>query len=325
MTKQRGVLILSSLIAFAIAAPARAATPPPDLAALEQQMAGLHVSTLRFDLQEEIEISALSSLFAKRGASPIVLIVAGQGVASTSPEELEATAGLGGLPMTRLRVVGGTTYEYRPSEAKFDGHRPWVSHPAKAGEAAPLGDGAPLAGDTPGPQGSFSGLIEELDGALSITESGPATVDDQRVTEFDAALDPVQLLQKLVTKKAKNPLSGGANPLEGLGETAPSGKHGSEPQITELELEVFIAPNGLPVRTRVTVKAGKTTVSLRVDTLATNISVSVQAPPASETIDKAALEQIEQRRSRRQRAALLKACRRANLHRARKLQCGRFI
>ncbi|HXD56176.1 MAG TPA: hypothetical protein VN618_15580 [Solirubrobacteraceae bacterium] len=295
MTK-RTALILPGLIALAIAPSARAATPPPDLAALEQQMAALKISTLRFDLQEDVEIPALGALLGKHGGSPLVFVVAGEGVASTAPEELEATAGLGGLPQSRLRVVGGEAYEYRPSAARFDGHRPWVSRPAKTGEAAPLGSGGPLAGTAPGPQGTFGGLVEELNGALSITESGPATVDDQRVIEFDAALNPAQLLERL-SARAKGRLGGGSNPLEGLGEAVkPSGKHRSEPEISKLELEVFIAPNGLPVRTRVTVQLQKTTVIFRVDTLATGIPVEVTAPPAAKVIGEAALVRLERRR-----------------------------
>lgn len=297
---KRTALILPGLIALAMAPSARAATPPPDLVALEQQMATLKVSTLRFDLQADIEIPALGALLGKHGGgSPLVFVVGGEGVASTDPEELEATTGLGGLPQSRVRVVGGEAYDYRPSAGRFDGHRPWVSRPAKAGEAAPLGSGGPLAGTAPGAQGTFGGLVEELNGALSITESGPATVDDQRVIEFDATLDPAQLLEKLATK-AKGRSGAGSNPLEGLGEAVtPSGKHRSGPAISKLELEVFIAPNGLPVRTRVTVQAQKMTAIFRVDTLATGIPVDVTAPPAAEVISEAALVRLERRRTAR--------------------------
>ncbi len=122
--------------------------------------------------------------------------------------------------------------------------------------------------------------------------------------EFDAELDPAQLLAKL-RSRGKSPLGGGANPLEGLGEAVGTpGRGGSEPAITKFELEVFIAPNGLPVRTRVTVESKQTTVSFRVDTLATGVPVNVQAPPAKRVITEAALTRIERRRAARLGARL---------------------
>lgn len=321
---RKAFLILPGLIALAVAAPARAATPPPDLVSLEQQMAALKVTSIRFDIQEDLELPALGSLLGKGGGgSPLLFVVAGQGVASTAPEELEATAGLGGLPQTRLRVVGGTTYVYRQNAASYDGGRPWIRRPAEHGEAAPLGSGGPLAGAMPGTQGTFSGLIEELNGALSITESGPATVDGQRVIEFDAVLNPAQLLEKLGAKTA-NPLEGGGNPLGGLGQAVASpGRHGKRPSIASLQLEVFIAPTGLPVRTRVTAQLEKATVSFRVDTLATGVPVDVQAPPAAKVIDEATLVRIERRREQRRLARLRACARKPNLIRCLKTPAAR--
>jgi len=303
---RRAAVIVPALIALALCSPARAATPPPDLVSLEQQMAALKVTSMRFDLQEEFEVPGLSSLIGKHGGggAPLVFLIAGEGEASTSPEELTATAGLAGAPQERFRVVGGERYSYRREAGLIDGGRPWVRSAAKHGEAAPLGGGGPLAGTAPGAQGTYSGLVEELGGALSITESGPATVDGQRVIEFDVQLDPSQLLQMLPSKSS-SAFGGGGGPLEGLGEAvAPSGSHKAEPQPTKLELELFLAPNGLPVRTRVTVQLPKATLGFRVDTLATGIPVHVEAPPPAKVIDEAALVRIERRREARLRARL---------------------
>ncbi len=88
---KRTTSILPGLVVLALVAPARAATPPADLVALEQQTAALKVATMRFDVQEDVEIPSLGALIGKGGGSPLDIIVGGEGVASTSPQELEAT------------------------------------------------------------------------------------------------------------------------------------------------------------------------------------------------------------------------------------------
>lgn len=336
MTRARAVVVLSSLIALVLGAPARAAAPlPEDLVGLEGAMAQLHANSVRFTFQTELELPGLSGLLGSSGGSgesaPLVFVIAGRGEAGTTPPEFTASAGLFGAPQEHVLQIGETLYTYNASAGHIDGHRPWVRSHGKSGqltESGALDPGGLLENDHAGSQGTFSGLIAELNGALSITESGPATVDDQRVTEFDAELDPTPLVEKLRAKSSTpGGSSGEGNPLSGLGElTGPPPKQPAKaPAPPTLELEVFIAPSGLPVRSRVTASIEGVHFAERVDTLAIDIPVSVQAPPASETIDKAALEAIERRRSRRERAAMLRACRQANLHRKRKLLCGRFI
>lgn len=328
----RGCVAILMALGLLIVAPAAQATAslPPDLVALEQQMAQLQVNTERFSVQEELEFNGLGALLggSEEESAPLVLVIAGDGEASTTPPELTMTAGLFGAPVERIRQIGETLYTYRREIGKFDGHRPWVRSHSKSPQSGSesIDVGGLLEGDQPGAQGTFSGLVQELNGAESVTESGPVTVDGQRVIEFDAALDPTPLLEKL-RSKSKSSEGASENPLAGLGEAiAPKSKaHKKASPPPSLELEVFIAPNGLPVRVRVTAQIEGTTVSERVDTLAINIPVSVQPPPASETIDKAALETIERRRQRRERAALLKACRRANSHSKHKIDCARLV
>jgi len=298
------------------AAHARAAAPlPPDLVALEQQTAQLHVESERFSFQEELALSSLGSLLGAE--TPLVLIVAGEGEASDSPPESTAVGGLLGLPEERILTVGETVYRYRPQVASFDGHRPWVRGQRTAKEGSGLDPGGQLEDDETGAQGTFSKLIEQLDSALSVEESGPATVDDQRVIEFDAKLDPTPYLAQLKSesKEPQHPLS---SPLE----TSPvrSRKAPAKPASPPtLELEVFIAPNGLPVRSRYTFSDEGVTVAVRVDTLAINIPVHVTPPPAKQTIGEAQLERVERRRAERQREQALRACR--HLHGARAKAC----
>jgi hypothetical protein len=322
------VAILSALITLAAAAPVRAAVAlPPDLVSLEQQTAQLQANSERFSFQEDVELPGLTSLLEAGGSTgnaPVVLIVAGEGEASITPAQLVVTGGLFGLPQERVRQLGETLYTYDAAAGKIDGRRPWVRSHGKSLQAAQsesIDPGGLLEGDRVGPQGTFSGLVAELNGALSVTESGPATVDGQRVIEFDAELDPAPLLARLESKSTSK---SSENPLGGLGEAvAPGSKHsGGASSPPTLEMEAFLAPSGLPVRVRITVQVEGTKISERADTLAINIPVSVQAPPASETIDKSTLTRIERRRQRREHLRQVKECQFVSRHSKHKLDCA---
>jgi hypothetical protein len=64
--------------------------------------------------------------------------------------------------------------------------------------------------------------------------------------------------------------------------------------------EVFIAANGVPVRTSVVLSIGKLRLSVGADVLAIDFPVTIPAPPAAaETIGAAELEQLEKARLKR--------------------------
>lgn len=312
-------IALLALVVLSVSAPAAPAALPPDLVGLEQQTAQLQASSERFSFQEEF---TLGQLFGKQ--TPLLLIFAGEGEASDAPSQASFSGGILGLPMEQTRVIGATTYTFEKAAGEIDGRRPWVRghKPAKAvaEEASSLDPGGILGSDQTGQQGTFSKLVEELNGAQSIEESGPATVDGQRVIEFDAALDPTPLLAQLRSKATPS-----GHPLSSLLETSPvsSPKAPVKPTTPPtFELEVFIAPNGLPVRVRSTFSAEGTTITLRVDTLAINIPVDVVPPPAAQTIGEAQLRQIERRRAERERAQALRVC--GHLHGKRAKFCRRL-
>jgi hypothetical protein len=301
-------LVLTAALALAFhAAPARAAALPPDLVALEQQMAQLQVNSERFSFQEELAFGALLG----QGV-PFALIIAGDGEASDSPPQASLYDELLGAPEEQTRVIGDTAYRYRSHAAEIDGGRGWVSAPrtseeVDAGEAPSIDPGGILESDQAGAQGTFSKLIEQLNGALSIEEVAPVTVDDQRVIEFNAALNPAPVLAKLQAK-SKTPEHPLSSPLESSPVRNP--KAPATPAVTpSLELEVFIALNGLPVRVAVAFAYEGATISLRIDTLAINIPVHVTPPPARQTIAETQLKQIERRRATRAVARALRACR----------------
>jgi hypothetical protein len=290
--------------------------------ALEQQMTRLQANSERFSFQEELAFGASGATGGLLGQSvPFVLIVAGDGEASDSPPQVTAVSELVGLHEEQTRTIGDTIYRYRRQAAEIDGGRPWVrsQRPAKEETSGP-DPGGILESDQAGQQGTFSKLVEELNGALAIAESGPVTVDDQRVTEFDATLDPAPFLAQLKShsKEPEHPLS---SPFESLPVRNPKAPATPVAPPT-LELEAFIAPNGLPVRARFTFTDAGATIAVRVDTLAINVPVHVTPPPARETVDEKQLEQIERRRAARKLKQALRAC--GRLHGNRAAQCRKL-
>ena len=122
---------------------------------------------------------------------------------------------------------------------------------------------------------------DALNGARSIVATAPATVDGQATTGFRATTE----LSRLATLPAKQ-----RRLLHKL--IAP-----------RVSIEVLFAEDGLPVRSRVvfTLTHDHGQMTAQSDVLAVDIPVSVQAPPASETITRAQLERIEKRTLRRVR------------------------
>lgn len=307
MTRLAALLSLSlaALAALAPGAAQASAEAPADLLALEQQMGQLQANSERFSFQEEL---SLNEGLLGRGI-PFDLLVAGRGEASDAPPQASLEAGLFGVSAEPVRMIGETSYRYERSAAEADGGRPWVRSTRKPSPTGALDPGGILGGDQGGKQGTFSKLIEELGRALAIEESGPATVDDQRVLEFDATLDPTPILAQL-EKSTSSPPKAPLNSL--LRIPSVGGSRGSRKPVAppSLKLELFIAPNGLPVRVRVTLAVEGVTVAVRVDTLAINVPVHVSPPPAAETIDEASLRRIEARHLARARRRLLRDCRR---------------
>ncbi len=306
----RTAALLVGVSAAALWAPVPAvATVPPDLQALEQQTSALQASSERFDFQEEISFGELLG-----PAIPFDLIITGEGESTTSPAASSVVGGLLGGHDIQSRTIGGSEYTYDPEAAEMDGRRPWVKKPPpKPKEAASLVPGGLLENDQTGAQGTFSGLVEELNTALEVNEGGPVTVDGQRVIEFDAKLDPAPLIARLKSSSSKPSKPGSSLfAFPGVGESKPK----APPPPPSLTLEAFIAPSGLPVRVRVTFLFEGLEIAVRVDTLQINVPVQVTAPPAKRTITEPKLLKIERRRAKRELAHALRACSRESGRRA---------
>ncbi len=239
------------------AAPTPAAVLPPDLVALEQRMGELQLTGERFVLSEWIAGGGLPKELA-------ALLPKGEfahGLFTLSPPAGEVTLILFGEKLT-MKLVGGIIYLDVPAIAKRDGGRPWVKlarHDFHKYFGGALGvEGAsqpgPLAVDP------FAPLRARLNGALTVSELGPSTVDGQPVTGFLAKMPPQ-------TRRLTIPRTG---------------KHVTI-QNTQ-KLEVFLAANGVPVRTKTISTTEGVRDTTQVDIPATNEAAVVEAPAAAQTI-----------------------------------------
>jgi hypothetical protein len=274
---------------------------PPDLITLEQKMGALHMNSERGSLVEVLTgvSQGAKGLFEGTSSKPSrrhrkrsvprrkptavrltthpkqsVPFLTADFEASVSPK-LAVIRGeiLGGLPFQE-RVIGEQVYTRSPFLAQGDHGKPWLyTSPAEEAEAKAKSKKRTAAGESslsselPGPESAesgFGGLIELLDHARSVIEVGPREVDGQQTIEFEAEL-----------RSAK--LGGGSS-----SKTSKSVKKAL--RRSKLTLDLYLASDGLPVRTRLQTTLGKVGLSVVSDILATEIPVSVLPPPASETI-----------------------------------------
>lgn len=220
-----------------------------------------------------------------------------------------------GEETTVTRTIGRAVYTYRPSVAGYDGGRPWVRS-----ENPPPGHGGPSTGlsaifDSVNPLSGGSGsaqkgsnnlfakLIGELNEAQSVREVGPASVDGQQTTEFTATIPLTDLLTP--RQQAEIEKTGSSAALFTISPTVKTKL--SEMTVT---VELFIAPNGLPVRTiSVLGDLGEGPdrsegIGSEIDLLGLEVPVHVHAPPARLTISQARLSRLEEKRIRQQLCGL---------------------
>ncbi len=276
----------------AASASSEAVAIPPDLSALTQRMETLTVTSERFSMHTGVAIAGkhvpsglqqLLSLFA--------VSVAGE--AATSPPAGDFKLTFLGHTFT-LVVVGGHTYMYEPKLARRDGGRPWIDL-GKKGLAALFGgsgsSGAPIEPAAPTSETPFKALAVELAHPETVTELGPGTIDGDAVVGFRETVD-MSLLEAegLVAK-------GGEGPGPGLLKTATASARAPR----SAQIEAFIAPSGLPVRTRVVVGNQEAATTELIDIPAIDFPLTVSPPPPGETITIGALRKLERRLHKRRK------------------------
>jgi hypothetical protein len=233
-----------------------AAALPPELQALEQKAQTLHIVSERFMLSFAIE---------EPSGKQTTLTSIGTGRISPPEAQLVET-----VESKRLvvRVLGHDLYESVPGLARLDGGRPWV-HVRESELSAQTGVNFAAA-----PQNlteSFSLINSAAEG---VQEVGPATVDGQATTEFSASIDLAQLFSRFGAKLVQK--------LQSVG-------------VRNASLTLYLAPSGLPVRTSVAIPVEGGSITTTSDILATEVPVSVKAPPARETISESEFEKLRRK------------------------------
>jgi hypothetical protein len=289
MPKRRSALTAAWALLLVCAAPAAAladdAAPaplPPALQALEQKTLALQLTSERFSVGETVSGSgAPSGLFggfgssAGRAAASVPLLTA-SGEVGFAPPRASFRESLFGISIEG-RLIGTTLYVREPFVASFDGGRPWVQERDRLRETA--GAGLGTAGGAPGSGAqAFGRLLQELNGASGLRELGPSTIAGQATTGFGGTV--------AVAK------------LGGFGVSTSSLRKLVESTAT---LEAFVAEDGVPVRTSVTLTlrphdGAHAQLIAQTDVLAVNLPVAtVEPPPADRTIGAARLKRLEAR------------------------------
>ena len=293
----RRIVVLCAVLAGTLSSAARASVPaepivvPPDLQALEQKMLALQVNSERFSASLSIAepphvrgpIGGFEHIFGRASAAiatkalQTFALLTMVGEASIVPQAASIEAAFLGLPV-KLRLIGTTLYTEEPFIAKLDGGRPWVVEQGKTLEqAADVGGPAGSAG----PGSGFKSLVETISRARSVQEVGPATVDGQATRRFSVTIAYGRIAgHKTPTREQTRLLRKLLDPLA--------------------RVELFVAEDGLPVRTRLVfgLRHGGGELITQADVLALNVPVVVEAPPAAETIGAAELERLLARRSK---------------------------
>jgi hypothetical protein len=302
-----------------VPASAAAQTPiPPSLLMLEQKMAQIRFSTVRVATRVVFGEVGPGGGGAELGTGVqgpnAGFVTSTVGVFRLSPPKASTTSkveaagvsnGKGASSVTsRVRVIGDSVYTYTPSALRYDRGRPWVRSKQSSSSASDGEVAIPKVLDSSAP---FAKLIEDVNGALSVQEVGPMTVDGQPVTEFTASLTMATLLPGKQLERFAKDLSS----LASLGEILSPGKESPKQReaaksrseadikkVSELpvEIELFIAPSGLPVRANTVIGNRNEAIGSELDILALEVPVDVHAPPASETVSQAELRKLRARR-----------------------------
>ena len=266
------------------AAPAPA--PPPDLQRLEQAMLQLDPTSERFTATISVSATgapggpfgSFSRVLARAASTLAVITVVGE--AAFSPPMANISVDVLGLKVNE-RLIGTTLYIEEPFISRLDGGRPWV---VKTNQHLEEATGTEGVGVSPGGTSNqpFASLVKELSKASNVRELGARTVDGLATTAFSATVDLGAYASTPAKRKA----------LEKL----------VRPQVG---IEVFIAENGLPVRTvlNLAIRESHPThhahLIAQSDIPAIDVPVVVTPPPPAKTITEAQLERLEAAQLRR--------------------------
>jgi hypothetical protein len=304
---------------------------PADLVSLEQKMQTLHINSERAIADMYVSGPHLDHLLGlgrgrrstqKRSHRHVKLLHASlpQAPQQTIPllrldaetsisPKLEAIRGVVlGIPI-QAREIGEQHYLRSPLLTQNDGGRPWIyESPAEQAQtrANKQGEGEaslfPQAVSASGEEGGFREIAEELAHARSAVEIGRRTIDGQQTTEFELVLAPSQLLRKRAAGgRSKRTVSSQLLRRRAVGRSKrkPAARRRQKGKQrmphAKATLDIFLAPDGLPVATRFHIVKGSSALLVATDILATEIPISVTPPPASETITMPELRKLQEK------------------------------
>ncbi len=254
-----------------VAAAAPTTPPPPELAPLLQKTSELQISSERFS--GEVALTGRKLPRRLKALGGLKTKIAGE--LDTSPQAAAITETVLGRTL-QLRLVGGALYIRDASIAKRDGGRPWIKE-SVGPTGGPFGADPSIGGGASGGGASsthFKSEIELVKASTDVRSLGASTIDAQPVTGFAGTLDPRQIEQSVLSAKLRKAVSRAhVKPSAGF--------------------EVFLAANGLPVRSHIVLSLGGVKLNVTQDVLAIDFPiVAIAPPPAAETISGAELKKI---------------------------------
>jgi hypothetical protein len=283
--KKTKALAISGVVMVVLAVPGRSAqatAAPPELAPLVAKMSELHVSSAR--LAGEVTVTGHKLPRKLKALGGLKLKLSGE--LSTFPPAASITAASPEATIS-VRLVNKRLYIEEPALAKLDGGRPWIEESPQStkklfGASPGLGANSGLGGPE-GSLGQFKSDAALLNKATNVRSLGQSTIDGQAVTGFAGTIAATQFEEGQFPSK----LRGELRRLH----LNPKGS-----------FEIFIAANGLPVRTSLGLAFRGVKIQATVDVPAIDFPVgAVPVPPASETITAAELEKLLRHRGARRR------------------------
>jgi hypothetical protein len=278
-------MLLTAAALFATGPPAAsAAAPPPELAPLLQKTAALQINTERFTGEVTILPRHLPRKLKDLGGLKLKL----SGEESVAPEAAAVTSTIAGEAVS-LVLADDKIYLHEPGIAKLDGGRPWIELDEQSsgklfGSNPSLGSGTGLGGTGGGiSQDHFKLETALLKASKDVRPLGPSTIDGQAVTGFAGTADPKQIEETHLSAKLR----------------AEVRKSHVKPAAS---FEIFLAPNGLPVRSNIVLVLGKVKLEVSADVLAINYPVvTIAPPPPTETVTAADLEELVKKHAKKKR------------------------
>jgi hypothetical protein len=274
--------LTAGAVLCALSAPAASAVaptpPPPELAPLLQKTGELEISSERFS--GELALTGKKVPPKLKALGGLKVKIAGE--ESSSPQTAAITETTLGKTIS-IRLVANAVYIRDASLAKHDGGRPWVKETVPDASSGLFGSHTTLgSGSGAGAGGSSGGattasskfktVIALLKASNDVRALGASTVAGQAVSGFAGTADPKEIEESSLPAKLRAEIV----------------KSRIKPAAT---FEVFIAANGLPVRSQIVLALGGVKLNVTEEVPAINFPVAaVTAPPAAETISAAELK-----------------------------------